>query len=846
MNRSLRLVFSPAVACVALIAALIVATPTHAQPVPMENVQRMLPEAEVEPEASVPAQPELTDADLAAVEAAERARVEVIDRVDDTVVLIYGQDPRKGGGSGVLFDPAGFVLTNYHVVRGANTKNGWAGLADGTLHRWRLIGIDPGGDLAIIQLLGDGGKVRHDWPHAPLGDSDRVQVGEMVMAMGNPFALAEDQSPTITFGIVSGVKRYQGGVAGNLLVYGNCIQIDSSINPGNSGGPLFDMNGHVIGINGRGSFEERGRINVGLGYAISARQVRNFIADLLATKVAEHATLDATFSDRGGIVMANQVDLDYCPLVAHGFGLGDELISFAGHSIDSANEFLNVISTLPAGWPVQVTWKHNGEVKSAVVRTNALVYQQQPQRMRIHREPDPDKPDGEDKPDGQPRLERAEIEMQGGNRQGRIADAEINRDVAELLLGRWHKQMAAVEGLVGEQAQALTPIIESIDKMKTVRLDGGDLVAGKRVLRFTIEDDQGRVQNPVFTAFDEHGQFALQLLVADGDADLEIAGAIRRIESNELADAQPMLFDQVLADAQKRCVKIYGGGIGREHGYATGILVGPDGLIVASQGVYLASPRVRVVTADGRLWDAQTLRRSDALQTALLKIDAKTPEHFEVEREPVARTGDWVAAVANAFKVADGDEPLSVNLGIVSMRAQLDTKKRATDFDVEGDVLLVDAITSNPGSAGGALITTDGRLAGMIGKMLESESTNTRLNYAVPNDLLARFIAGEEIVVADDAERQDGPGTLGIRLFKLGGRRAPAYIDSVVAGSPAAKAGLKSDDLVLEMNGQWIRNVREFDDEIDDLRVGDKVKLILKRDQDVLAVTLTAAAVEDE
>jgi S1-C subfamily serine protease len=139
------------------------------------------------------------------------------------------------------------------VIAGAGGE-GWAGLADGRLYRWDLIGTDPGGDVAIIKLRG-----KKQFPVAPLGDSEKVRVGDWAMAMGNPFVLAEDFRPTVTLGIVSGIHRFQEGSGLNQLVYGNCIQVDSSINPGNSGGPLFSLKGEVIGINGRGSFEERGR-----------------------------------------------------------------------------------------------------------------------------------------------------------------------------------------------------------------------------------------------------------------------------------------------------------------------------------------------------------------------------------------------------------------------------------------------------------------------------------------------------------------------------------------------------------------------------------------------------------
>src|SRR5687768_13376781 len=142
--------------------------------------------------------------DLAAVKAAEAARVAVIEKVYGSVVAIYGND-RKGGGSGVLYDPAGYALTNHHVVAAAGDE-GWAGLADGKLYRWKLLGTDPGGDVAIIRLLG-----RTDFPTAPIGDSETVKVGDWSMAMGNPFVLAEDQRPTVTLGIVSGVHRFQEG-----------------------------------------------------------------------------------------------------------------------------------------------------------------------------------------------------------------------------------------------------------------------------------------------------------------------------------------------------------------------------------------------------------------------------------------------------------------------------------------------------------------------------------------------------------------------------------------------------------------------------------------------------------
>ena len=311
----------------------------------------------------------ISNVELEMVRAVERARVIAVEKVYHTVVAIYGMT-RQGGGSGVIYDPEGYALTNYHVVAGAGSQ-GWAGLADGKLYKWKLIGLDPGGDLAIIKLEG-----KDKFEYAQLADSDTVRTGDFAMAMGNPFILAEDQTPTVTLGIVSATHRYQPGTGptGSMLEYGNCIQIDSSINPGNSGGPLFNMKGQVIGINGRGSFEERGRVNVGVGYAISINQAKTFIPEMLATKTARHGNLEANFERRGDReVVCSQINLD-APISKAGMELGDELVRFDGIDIKTAHQFKNIISTLPAGWPVEVVWKHDDEIKSAWVRLGSLDY----------------------------------------------------------------------------------------------------------------------------------------------------------------------------------------------------------------------------------------------------------------------------------------------------------------------------------------------------------------------------------------------------------------------------------------------------------------------------------------
>ncbi len=350
--------------------------------------------------------PSIAPDDLTLVKAAEAARIKAIDSVYGAVVAIYGND-RAGGGSGVLYDPAGYALTNHHVVAAAG-ESGWAGLADGKLYRWKLIGTDPGGDVAIIRLTG-----KDVFPVAPIGDSETVRVGDWAMAMGNPFTLAEDQRPTVTLGIVSGVHRFQEGSGLNQLVYGNCIQVDSSINPGNSGGPLFNLRGQVIGINGRGSFEERGRVNVGLGYAISSNQIKNFIPELLATKVAQHGTLDAVFGTRSDGVICHTVNLDSAA-ARQGLELGDKLVAFEGVPITDANQFTNLITLYPAGWPVEVVLERGGVQKTIHVRLAALPYEPIARPM-----PKPEEKPPEEKP---PKEKPAETPDEGNPKDEKPAE----------------------------------------------------------------------------------------------------------------------------------------------------------------------------------------------------------------------------------------------------------------------------------------------------------------------------------------------------------------------------------------------------------------------------------------
>jgi len=280
------------------------------------------------------------------VRALEAQRIELAERLAPAVCAVF-RGP--GGGSGVIITPDGLVLSNFHVTELEAEMR--IGLNDNRIHPAAVLGVDPSGDLSLLRLT----ETRDAWPFAPLGDSDALRQGDWVYAMGNPFLLATDFTPTITLGVVSGIHRYQPGSVRGALVYPDCIQTDASINPGNSGGPLFNFLGEVVGINGRVSLRERGRVNIGVGYAISSNQIRHCLPDLRAGLVVQHGTLNATVRDTpdptwpGGVrVSVMQVLVPGCAADA-GIQVGDALVSFQGRPISEANDFLRLISILPKG-----------------------------------------------------------------------------------------------------------------------------------------------------------------------------------------------------------------------------------------------------------------------------------------------------------------------------------------------------------------------------------------------------------------------------------------------------------------------------------------------------------------
>jgi serine protease Do len=232
-------------------------------------------------------------------------------------------------GSGFLLGPEGYVVSNHHVVKDAQWIQ--VRLADGRLFDAEMVGSDPDTDLALLRVV-DG----TDLPSVVLGDSDRLEVGDWVVAIGNPFGL--DRS--VSHGLISAKERVLG--VGPLDDF---IQTDALINPGNSGGPLFNMRGEVVGVNSAVISNAQG-----IGFAVPINMVKDLLPNLLDNGHVERGWLGMTVVEEPGKHSAQVVDVyPGGPAAAAGLRAGDRVTTINGRPVDSYLQLLRKISLLAPG-----------------------------------------------------------------------------------------------------------------------------------------------------------------------------------------------------------------------------------------------------------------------------------------------------------------------------------------------------------------------------------------------------------------------------------------------------------------------------------------------------------------
>lgn len=263
---------------------------------------------------------------------------------------------QSSAGSGVIVDAkAGTIVTNYHVIKGADEIK--IGLTDGRTFTARLIGADPEVDIAVLDIDAEG------LSELAIRDSSQVRIGDFVIAIGNPFGLGQ----TITTGVVSALGRSGLGIEG----YENFIQTDASINPGNSGGALVDLGGELVGINTAIIAPSGG--NVGIGFAIPSNMVRRVANQLLETGAVKRGwvglsmqPLNASlrqafgFADSQNGVLVSEVEQE-SPAERAGLMIGDLITSLDRKPLLTASALLNAIAFAGEGDELTLGVIHNGQ-----------------------------------------------------------------------------------------------------------------------------------------------------------------------------------------------------------------------------------------------------------------------------------------------------------------------------------------------------------------------------------------------------------------------------------------------------------------------------------------------------
>jgi S1-C subfamily serine protease len=305
------------------------------------------------PTTSVPAS---RDAEL--LDAYSQAVIGVVGRVGPAVISVSGHvgDP-PGMGSGFVIAPDGFAVTNSHVVRGRNRLK--ATTEEGDTLDATLIGDDPATDLALLRIAA------RDLPHSELSESDSLQVGQLVIAVGNPFGFRS----TVSTGVVSAVGRAMRSEQGRLIE--NIVQHTAPLNPGNSGGPLVDSRGRVVGIN-----TAIIAMAQGLGFAVPATTARWVIGELLAHGRVRRLSLGITVTvapiprrlARELDLLSDQAveiveTLPRGPAAQAGIQAGDWIVAAGGRIVAGADDLHRVLATL----------KDEREVGLSIVRGERLI-----------------------------------------------------------------------------------------------------------------------------------------------------------------------------------------------------------------------------------------------------------------------------------------------------------------------------------------------------------------------------------------------------------------------------------------------------------------------------------------
>jgi serine protease Do len=312
-------------------------------------------------------------------------------------------------------------------------------------------------------------------------------------------------------------------------------------------------------------------------------------------------------------------------------------------------------------------------------------------------------------------------------------------------------------------------------------------------------------------------------------------------------------FTPTAREVNRRLVKLFGaGGFKGLPSYGTGVIISPKGYLLTVNNHILSTSDLRVHLYDGRSYHAKVAAREPDLDLAVLKIeeDVDFLPYYDLElaaKRPLAEPGDWILAFTNCFQIATRDEAMTIQRGVIAAYTELRGRRGVFDAAYQGDVYFIDAITNNPGAAGGIVTTRKGELLGFIGRELKNNLTDTWINYAVPVQAKVDYVDEEKKKVTMSVAKfaqdvMDGKykerekkkievaaGFTGIVLVPNPVSATPPYVEEVLAGSPAAKAGLKPDDLIVYVEGELVPTVKHYRDLVRTMAPGSDLKLDIQR-----------------
>ncbi len=324
-------------------------------------------------------------------------------------------------------------------------------------------------------------------------------------------------------------------------------------------------------------------------------------------------------------------------------------------------------------------------------------------------------------------------------------------------------------------------------------------------------------------------------------------------------------FAQVAEAVNKKLVKLFGaGGIRGLASYGTGVVISRDGYVLTINSHILDTQDLRCHMYDGTRYHCKVVCAEPELDVALVKI-GRDKEKIELDEDqffdvvaaakrPLAEPGTGILAFSNQFQIATRDEPMSIQRGVIASYGKLYGRLGIFEATYRGDVYVLDAITNNPGAGGGVITTRKGELLGLIGRELRNELTNTWINYAMPFSAKIDVRQQDDKVVTtailDLVEKKDkykpvpkakvegGGGYTGIVLVPNVVERTPPYVEEVDPNSPAAKAALKPDDLIVYVNGLPVVDINTYHEIMARFRPDTEVKLEIQRGNKLSTVSI--------